>query len=115
MAGGIVLLCSVGGNPALAELLSPSKVTPMFTSCKTPHTDATHANKSLPPPQYTHNTHYQTPPHHNHTHTGIFGMNMKSTLEMSVFGFWGVTISIVVGCFYIFLMIMRYTQKKRIL
>lgn len=46
---------------------------------------------------------------------GIFGMNMKSTLEMSVFGFWGVTISIVVGCFYIFLAIMRYTQKKRIL
>lgn len=46
---------------------------------------------------------------------GIFGMNMRSTLEMSVGGFWGVTISIVVGCFYIFLMIMRYTQKKRIL
>jgi magnesium transporter len=42
-------------------------------------------------------------------------MNMKSTLEMSVMGFWGVTGSIVVGCFYIFLAIMRYTQKKRIL
>jgi magnesium transporter len=46
---------------------------------------------------------------------GIFGMNMKSTLEMSVAGFWGVTGSIVIGCFYIFLAIMRYTQKKRIL
>lgn len=46
---------------------------------------------------------------------GIFGMNMQSTLEMSVFGFWGVTIAIIVGCFYVFLAIMRYTQKKRIL
>jgi hypothetical protein len=42
-------------------------------------------------------------------------MNMKSTLEMSVAGFWGVTMSIVIGCFYIFVAIMRYTQKKRIL
>jgi magnesium transporter len=46
---------------------------------------------------------------------GIFGMNMKSTLEMSVAGFWGVTMSIVIGCFYIFVAIMKYTQKKRIL
>lgn len=46
---------------------------------------------------------------------GIFGMNMKSTLEMSVLGFWGTTLAIVVGCFYVFLAIMRYTQKKRIL
>lgn len=46
---------------------------------------------------------------------GIFGMNMKSTLEMSVLGFWGVTISIVIGCVYVFLAIMKYTQKKRIL
>lgn len=46
---------------------------------------------------------------------GIFGMNMRNTLEMSVAGFWGVTIAIVVGCFYVFVAIMRYTQKKRIL
>lgn len=46
---------------------------------------------------------------------GIFGMNMQSTLEMSVLGFWSVTGLIVVGCFYVFLLIMRYTQKKRIL
>jgi hypothetical protein len=42
-------------------------------------------------------------------------MNMRNTFEMSVAGFWGVTISILVGCFYIFVAIMRYTQKKRIL
>lgn len=46
---------------------------------------------------------------------GIFGMNMRSTLELSIAGFWGVTGAIVVGCFYIFLAIMRYTQRKRIL
>jgi magnesium transporter len=46
---------------------------------------------------------------------GIFGMNMRSTFEMSVAGFWGVTGSIVVGCAYVVLAIMRYTQKKRIL
>jgi hypothetical protein len=32
-----------------------------------------------------------------------------------VAGFWGVTGSIVVGCAYVFVTIMRYTQKKRIL
>lgn len=46
---------------------------------------------------------------------GIFGMNMKSTLEMSVCGFWGTTAGIVVCCVYVFMSIMRYTQKKRIL
>lgn len=46
---------------------------------------------------------------------GIFGMNMKSTLEFSVFGFWGVTAAIVVGCAYVFVAIMRYTQRRKIL
>ncbi len=46
---------------------------------------------------------------------GIFGMNMRSTLEMSVFGFWGVSGAIVVGCFFVYLAVMRYTRRKRIL
>lgn len=46
---------------------------------------------------------------------GIFGMNMRSMLEMSVASFWGVTGAIVVGCALVFGAIMRYTQAKRIL
>jgi magnesium transporter len=46
---------------------------------------------------------------------GIFGMNMKSTLEFSVAGFWGVTLAIVLGCCYMFVAIMRYTQRRKIL
>uniref|UniRef100_A0A383WIT7 Magnesium transporter n=1 Tax=Tetradesmus obliquus TaxID=3088 RepID=A0A383WIT7_TETOB len=46
---------------------------------------------------------------------GIFGMNMRSTLEASFWGFWGVTGAIIIGCGYVFVAIMRYTQKKRIL
>ncbi|KAJ9527078.1 hypothetical protein QJQ45_025221 [Haematococcus lacustris] len=46
---------------------------------------------------------------------GIFGMNMKSMLEMSVASFWGISGAIVVGCIGVFVAIMRYTRKKRIL
>jgi magnesium transporter len=46
---------------------------------------------------------------------GIFGMNMRSTLEMSVLGFWGVSGAIVVGCSLVYLAVMRYTRRKRIL
>lgn len=46
---------------------------------------------------------------------GIFGMNMRSMLEMSVWSFWGVTGAIVVGCMYIFFAIMKYTKGKKIL
>jgi magnesium transporter len=46
---------------------------------------------------------------------GIFGMNMRSLLEMSVVSFWGVSIGIVVGCAWVFFAIMRYTRSRRIL
>lgn len=46
---------------------------------------------------------------------GIFGMNMRSMLETSVGGFWGVAAIIILGSFSIFMAIMAYTRKKRIL
>ena len=42
-------------------------------------------------------------------------MNMRSMLEASVLGFWGVTGLIVLGCVSIFMAIMVYTRRKRIL
>lgn len=45
----------------------------------------------------------------------IFGMNLRSTLEMSVIGFWGTTGLIVVGSWWIFWVILQYTKRKRIL
>jgi magnesium transporter len=46
---------------------------------------------------------------------GIFGMNMRSKLETSVLGFWGVSAAICVGCLLVYLAVMRYTRRKRIL
>ena len=46
---------------------------------------------------------------------GIFGMNMKSMLEHSVVSFWIVGVAIVLGCVSIFMAILTYTQKRRIL
>lgn len=46
---------------------------------------------------------------------GIFGMNMRHSLEASVYSFWGITAAIVLGCAYVFVAIMRYTQRKKIL
>ena len=46
---------------------------------------------------------------------GIFGMNLKSTLEESIIGFWGTTAAIVLGCFWIFVALYRYTCRRRIL
>ncbi len=46
---------------------------------------------------------------------GIFGMNMRNTMESSVLGFWGVTFAIVAGCCLVYLAVMRYTRRKRIL
>jgi hypothetical protein len=45
----------------------------------------------------------------------IFGMNLRSTLEMSVIGFWGTTGMIVVGSVWVFWVLFRYTKYKRIL
>lgn len=46
---------------------------------------------------------------------GLFGMNMRSNLESSALGFWGISAAIVLGCAAIFVAVMRYTQSKRIL
>lgn len=55
------------------------------------------------------------PPPLSHQVASIFGMNLRSTLEMSVLGFWGTTVGIVVGCLWIFWVLFRYTKRKRIL
>ena len=47
--------------------------------------------------------------------SGIFGMNLRSTLENSVVGFWGTAAAIICGCTWIFLVIYRYTKRNRIL
>eukprot|EP00210_Caulerpa_lentillifera_P009143 g8717.t1 len=46
--------------------------------------------------------------------SGIFGMNLRSNLEMSLMGFYGVTGLIIVGCFYIFFSLLLYTKRKSI-
>ncbi|KAF5836253.1 hypothetical protein DUNSADRAFT_6205 [Dunaliella salina] len=46
---------------------------------------------------------------------GIFGMNMRSALENSFVGFWGVAGFILLGCTFLFFTILRYTRRKRIL
>ena len=47
--------------------------------------------------------------------SSIFGMNLKSTLEESVLGFWGTTAAILLGCALIFWALYGYTRKRRIL
>ncbi len=47
--------------------------------------------------------------------SGIFGMNLRSTMENSVIGFWGTAAAIICGCTWIFLVIYRYTKRNRIL
>ncbi|MEW5303380.1 MAG: hypothetical protein WDW36_006080 [Sanguina aurantia] len=46
---------------------------------------------------------------------GIFGMNMRHSLEHSAYSFWGISAIIVLGCAYVFAAIMAYTQRKKIL
>ena len=46
---------------------------------------------------------------------GIFGMNLRSTLEHSVIGFWGATAAILVFCAWVFVALYAYTRKRRIL
>ncbi len=46
---------------------------------------------------------------------GIFGMNLRSTLEDSVLGFWGTTIGIVLCCVWVFIALFTYTRRRRIL
>ena len=46
---------------------------------------------------------------------GIFGMNLRSTLENSVIGFWGTTAGIVLGCIWVFISLFSYTRRRRIL
>jgi hypothetical protein len=45
----------------------------------------------------------------------IFGMNLRSTLEMSVIGFWGTTAMIIAGSMWVFWVLYKYTKSKRIL
>ncbi|EFN50560.1 hypothetical protein CHLNCDRAFT_136592 [Chlorella variabilis] len=62
-------------------------------------------------------THCWGPPPLHHPATlvaGIFGMNLRSTLEMSVVGFWGTTAMIILGAFWVFWVILNYTRRKRI-
>lgn len=47
--------------------------------------------------------------------SSIFGMNLKSTLEESVLGFWGTTAAIIMGCALIFWALYGYTRRRRIL
>lgn len=46
---------------------------------------------------------------------GIFGMNLRSTLEASVVGFWGTTALIVAGCVCVYLRIYQWTRLRKIL
>ena len=45
----------------------------------------------------------------------IFGMNLKSTFEESIIGFWGTTLMICLGSAWVFWVLYRYTKRKRIL
>ncbi|GMH43523.1 hypothetical protein BSKO_11445 [Bryopsis sp. KO-2023] len=45
---------------------------------------------------------------------GIFGMNMRNTMELSVWGFYGVTGGILLMCILIFILLLRYTRRKSI-
>ncbi|XRA99079.1 magnesium transporter MRS2 [Pycnococcus provasolii] len=47
--------------------------------------------------------------------TGAFGMNLRSTLEMSVSWFYGTCCLIVLGCFLINRLLLSWTQKMKIL
>ena len=46
---------------------------------------------------------------------GIFGMNLRSTLEDSIIGFWGTTAGIVLCCLWVFYALYSYTRRRRIL
>jgi hypothetical protein len=55
-------------------------------------------------------------PRSHDPHTMRFaGMNLRSTFEESVIGFWGTTAAIVLGCCWVFWAIMRYMRLRRIL
>ncbi len=46
---------------------------------------------------------------------GIFGMNLRSTLENSVVGFWGTTLGILLCCLWVAYALFAYTRRRRIL
>jgi magnesium transporter len=46
---------------------------------------------------------------------GIFGMNLRSTFEESVLGFWGTTAVLCVGCYLVYLKILSYARRRKIL
>lgn len=46
---------------------------------------------------------------------GIFGMNLRSTIEHSVVGFWGTSAGIVLGCLWVCFALFSYTRRRRIL
>lgn len=46
---------------------------------------------------------------------GIFGMNLRSTFEESIVGFWGTSVAILLGCVVVFMAIFHYTRRRRIL
>ena len=47
--------------------------------------------------------------------SGIFGMNLRSTLEMSVVGFYGATTFIAFMCISVFVLLYEYTKGRNIL
>jgi magnesium transporter len=46
---------------------------------------------------------------------GIFGMNLRSTIEHSVVGFWGTTAGIILGCLVVCWSLMKYATNRSIL
>ena len=46
---------------------------------------------------------------------GIFGMNMRNTMENSAIGFWGTTAIIITISFTLFLGILSFTKRKNAL
>ena len=47
--------------------------------------------------------------------SGIFGMNLRSCLEMSIMAFYATTFGIVALCFAVFWVLFRYTKRRSIL
>jgi magnesium transporter len=46
---------------------------------------------------------------------GIFGMNLRSTFESSIIGFWGTTAFIIAGCAFVYFRIYQWTRHRKIL
>ena len=46
---------------------------------------------------------------------GIFGMNMRNTMENSSIGFWGTTTIIILLCLTIYFSILKFTKNRKAL